>query len=258
MTTIIRPLRYVLLVLLGAGTVTGALAIFAACAHADPGGSAPAAVAADTATWLLGGLVALKLLEMVLTWVAPRTKATWDDDLRDAVHGVREATQEILTHVKAPTTTTTVNVTQPAAAPEPTVHTRETSPGTTSTIGMLTVLLLGALVTQPACTKSKPYVADSKTAVIECGKEYAPALVKAIAAWGAAALSAGKVDWSTVEKDAITLGKDVGSCAVGEFVAALKKQPEPAVRSLIEAPSVVAQGEAVLARVSGGAEVRLP
>lgn len=108
------------------------------------------------------------------------------------------------------------------------------------------------------CTKSKPYVAAGKTAVIECSKEYSPALVKAIAAWGAAALSAGKVDWSAVEKDAIALGKEVGSCAVAELVEALKKQPTAEVRSLVAAPSDVAQGEAVLVRVSGGVEVRLP
>lgn len=109
-----------------------------------------------------------------------------------------------------------------------------------------------------ACSTTTRGAPAVKTAAIECGKEYAPALVKAVAKWGAAALAAGKIDWPAVEADALALGKEVGSCAVAEFLAAYKASPAPAIRALVPGPSPATEGDAVLARVSGGEEVRLP
>jgi hypothetical protein len=78
-----------------------------AVAHASPeiaGDWRPSAadVGASTATWLLAALVALKAIEMLLAWVAPRTTTKLDDQALAAIHTVRETAEEILGHVKPP------------------------------------------------------------------------------------------------------------------------------------------------------------
>lgn len=85
------------------------------------------ALADSTATWLLGALVALKFAEMVLSRIAPLTKTKLDDNALAAIHTVRETAEEILSHVKTPTSTTTVVVAQPAVS-----STATSSPGTAS------------------------------------------------------------------------------------------------------------------------------
>lgn len=77
-------------------------------AHAEPPvagdwhASAPAALAESTATWLLAGLLILKVLEMVLARVAPLTPTKLDDKAYAVVHGLRETAEEILAHVRPP------------------------------------------------------------------------------------------------------------------------------------------------------------
>jgi hypothetical protein len=127
---------------------------------------------------------------------------------------------------------------------------------------LMCCMFIGAIGSTVACVtgcaEAKEYAHAGKAAVIDCGKEYAGPLLAAVARYGALAATKGKVDWGAVEKDALALGKEVGSCAVAAFLDALKKQPEPQVASLGGEPDVVVQGQAVLARLSGGAEVRLP
>lgn len=109
-----------------------------------------------------------------------------------------------------------------------------------------------------ACSETKEYARAGAHAVIDCAKADLPAIVALLADWGAKAALAGKVDWTTVEDGAKHKGVSVGSCAVAAFLAAVRKQPEPQVVALMGAPDTAVEGEAVLARVSGGAEVRLP
>jgi hypothetical protein len=146
----IKPFRFILLVLLGAVGLTAGFALFAACAHAKVvmtgapevrvvTGVDPDAVVAWIGAITGTGSLVLVIVFKILQVVAPRTPATWDDDLRDTIGvvlGMRDHVQEILTHARtaaaqaAPTTTVVV-----AQAPtEPSVHTASTSPGTISTI----------------------------------------------------------------------------------------------------------------------------
>jgi hypothetical protein len=81
--------------------------LFAHVAHAEPeiaGDWHPTAagLASDTATWLLGALVALKIVELALARISPLTKNTWDDAAYEKLHAVNELATEILDHVKPP------------------------------------------------------------------------------------------------------------------------------------------------------------
>jgi hypothetical protein len=124
--------------------------------------------------------------------------------------------------------------------------------------------LMCCLLLLVSCTAAQRATsAATSPGVIECAKNYAPAGAEALARWGVEALLAGKVDWSRIEVDAKGLGLGVGSCAVAEFLRAYKANPKTAVasRALVataESMDPIAQGEAVLARVSGGAKVVLP
>ena len=78
-----------------------------AVAHAGPEISgdwhpSAAGLASDTATWLLGALVALKIVELALARISPLTKNTWDDAAYEKLHAVNELATEILDHVKPP------------------------------------------------------------------------------------------------------------------------------------------------------------
>lgn len=145
MNTIIRPFRFALFVLLGAGGVTAALAIFAACAHATvvADGSPPMlvtpAVAAEqglpVAAWLMIALSALVSLERIVRGlaqlsgiIAKRTTNTFDDAVHDKLDRVADVLDEVVAVMRGA---------QPVPPPlpaEPNVHTRETSPGTLETI----------------------------------------------------------------------------------------------------------------------------
>lgn len=90
-----------------AAALYGAMMLFGmAVAHADPAVAGdrhapqPAALGDTAVTWLLAGLVILKVVEMALDRIAPLTKTTVDDRARDAIHSVRETAEEILSHVK--------------------------------------------------------------------------------------------------------------------------------------------------------------
>jgi hypothetical protein len=112
------------------------------------------------------------------------------------------------------------------------------------------------------CAETKEYAGAGKTAVIDCVKADLPAIAIMLASWGAKSALAGKIDWAAIESDAIARSKPVAACAVAEFLIAIKRQPTPevgdtvAARALIPPVDIVRQGEAVLARISAGAEVR--
>jgi len=217
----------------------------------------------DVAAWIgaiSGGLALLLTVAFqFLKVIAPRTETKIDDDLRDAIG-------EILDHVRGATLkTTTVVVAQPAA----TVHTAITSPGTERTIEggfarpLLLVILAGIVLGCGAgfcavgCAAAKRAGPAAEHASIVCGKEYASAIAAEVAAYGVRSLIAGKVDWPTIETLAQAAGLQVGSCAVGEFLRAWKAQPETQVAARGGEPDTIAQGRAVLARVSDGAPVQL-
>lgn len=251
-----QRLAFWTLIAIAATVVYGAFAAFAHIARADPAvagawhDAEPAALAGSTATWLLAALVALRAVEMALKWLAPRTPTKLDDQAYAVIHTVRETAEEILTHVKPPADR------PPGPLPA--------NPERGSVRMWPLVIMAGVAIGVASqamwlggCAETKEYATAGKTAVIQCGKEYGPELVRAVAKWGVAALTAHKVDWSAVETDAIALGKEAGSCAVGAFLAALRTSPTPQVATLGGGPDDVVLGQAVLARVSGGAEVKL-
>lgn len=121
------------------------------------------------------------------------------------------------------------------------------------------VLAAGALlVFCGGCATVERAGGAAKHAVIECAKQDAPSIIAGVAHFGARAAIDGRIDWAAIETAAKGAGLGVGSCAVAEFLRALKQQPETEVAARGAAPDLIAQGQAVLERVSGGAEVRLP
>lgn len=110
-----------------------------------------------------------------------------------------------------------------------------------------------------SCTKTKPYTDSAGHAVIDCGKQDLTAIAALAADLGARAALAGHVDWDAIETAAKGAGLGVGSCALAEFLRAIRKQPLPQVAAMTggPVPDLVALGQAALARVSGGASVKL-
>lgn len=83
----------------------------AGAAYADPAVAgdwraavSPAALADSAVTWLLAALVLLKVLEMWLAWLAPRTATKLDDEALAAIHRGRELAEEIVSILKPPPT----------------------------------------------------------------------------------------------------------------------------------------------------------
>lgn len=124
---------------------------------------------------------------------------------------------------------------------------------------ILTGLALGAAggLAITGCAETKEYAGAGGHAVIDCGKQDLPAIASLLASLAVETAVAGKIDWPKVETLAKGKGLGVGSCALAEFLRAIKKHPEPQVAAAGGVTDVVVQGQAVLARVSGGATVRL-
>jgi hypothetical protein len=218
----IRPLQFIIFVLLGAVGVTAGLALFAACAHAAvPAEQAPpqGIDATTVAAWTGALLSVAGILYAVLRIIAPRTKTLVDDEVRDIL-------AELLTHARTqaaqgPAATTTVVVAQPAsaAAPatEPTVHTASTSPGTISTITTLALTIGAALALQPGCATAKAVPGVAADAVIQCAKADSGQLLQLTGELAAAAVQSvanvGKVDWDALVAKAVAAGKEIGGCA---------------------------------------------
>jgi hypothetical protein len=126
----------------------------------------------------------------------------------------------------------------------------------------LTFACVVAWLVLSGCAETKEYASAGKAAVIDCAKADLPAIAIMLASWGAKSALAGKIDWAAIETEALSRSKPVAACAVAEFLTAIKRHPAPevsdtgAARALIAPNDIVRQGEAVLARIAAGAEVR--
>lgn len=150
-----------------------------------------------------------------------------------------------------------------AAADPPAIGPRDPQAGRVR-VGILasigSCVAIGALVGWVAvaaggCATTERAGTAAKNAVVDCGKQYGPGVAASIARWAAESAIAGRVDWAAIEESAKALGVGVGGCAVFTFWRAFQSRPRPelAARATVEGPADdVAQGEAVLARLSAG------
>lgn len=122
---------------------------------------------------------------------------------------------------------------------------------------LLVVALGSAVASQTACISSAQ-VADApgaaETAVIDCTRADAPAVIALLGQLGADAVTAvlhtGAVDWGHLEASAIAQGKVVGGCALAELVAELSAAPASSTPARVAgAPDLAADGQAALDRL---------
>lgn len=117
--------------------------------------------------------------------------------------------------------------------------------------------LLCVLLLVTSCATTQRAGTAGKHAAIQCGKQYGPTVASALARWGAESAIAGKLDTDALETTAKGLGLGAGSCFVGEVLRAWKALQPVGVAALAGDADAVTQIHAVLARVSGGAQVVL-
>ena len=117
--------------------------------------------------------------------------------------------------------------------------------------------LLFALLLVTSCATAQRAGSAAKEAIIDCAKQDGPAIVAGVAHFGARAIIDGHIDWEAIETAAKGAGLGVGSCAVAEFLRAYKAAEKTQVAARGGEPDVVVQGQAVLARLTGGAGVKL-
>lgn len=167
----------------------------------------------DPAFWLALAAAVLSAFSIVLHVIAPRTKTTVDDRLRDDV-------DELLAFVNPPPTPPAVVVVDKSKL-----------------TALLVLLVLGlAGSTQLSCAEVKPVAVRAETAVIDCVKaDKVPivALLAELAGDAVTAALAGGVDWSALASKAWTQGKETGGCA---FVALVSGQPKSSARTLAGGP----------------------
>lgn len=152
---------------------------------------------------------------IVLHVVAPRTKNTVDDRLRDDI-------DEVLVFVRGGA------VAKPQPAPAASVS--------VTTIGLLLLVVGLAASTQISCAAVKHEAALTGNAVVDCTKADKTPIIALLAELGADAITAalgGAVDWAALESKAWAQGKTTGGCA---FVALVAGQPKSGARSLLGDP----------------------
>jgi hypothetical protein len=200
------------------------------------------------------GSAVLSAASIILHVVAPRTKATWDDKLRDDL-------DEVLGLVR---------LLRPTVAPQPSglaimpTGQRDPQAGRTegallaiqAALAVLTCATVLAMAVLPACATVKRDAAAAKVAIVECAKQDAGPILQLLGKIAAQALTSqinGQViDWPAIEGSALVRGKIVGGCALTRFVAELAAAPkaEVAARGLLAPPDPVADGRALLAKWS--------
>jgi hypothetical protein len=228
------------------------------------------------AGWILVGLAALAGLETavrglraVFGVVAPRTKNTVDDSIRDGLGKVDDTLLDVL-HVlrrlapaappaeaKAPDrppATRLPGMGQGAVAMPIPGSGMHRGPGV-----LLIALMLGGMATQVSCATAKAAPTVAGHAIVDCAKADAAGIFVLLAQLGAeavqSALDTDAIDWPAIEASAWAHGKIIGGCAASQFVAALSSK-QPAVQGLVAAPD---PGREALARLSarwGGVEWR--
>jgi len=187
----------------------------------------------------LGGAL-LAAASIVLHVVAPRTKTTVDDALRDDI-------DEVLAFIRGQQPSRPQRTTPPPTPP--------TIAGKTTAIVLVVALGLGAGPMVLSCSAIRASPDAAKTAMIDCLKADVPAIAGVLAELGAAAtlaaLGNGAIDWQQIETASWAQGKVVGGCALAEFVAQLGKSAAPAtptVATLLPPLDPAADGRAALER----------
>lgn len=224
---------------------------------------AAAAPTSDTAwtwqTWLLLGTSILTGASVVLHIVAPRTKATWDDKLRDDVDWLLSI----------------ANNAKPAdQVPQNMVPMRNSEAGFArrSLLALLAALGIPVLVLACSMTQARQTAAVGVVAALDCEAAHldpqALADAKAFAEakvmqWigGAAA-----PDASRIKADLAPIKSDLGRCAIAAALAAataLLKPADPgtaisALSSSTLAPAAVRAQFEIGARLAGWPPVQLP
>ncbi|HKP07592.1 MAG TPA: hypothetical protein VJU58_10110, partial [Microbacterium sp.] len=246
-------LKFVIFVLLGATALYVCLSLFAAaCAHATVmAGAIPLVEIDQKPDWITRALAIATLVIVVadkaLHWIAPRTKTTLDDSLRDFL----DRLLAILRNA-------------PPAPPEPLPTVRDPQSGRAAlavAVAMTIGLVAGSVgYTMLGCATVERAGGAAKSAVVECGKQFAPSAAALLARWGVKSAITGHPDWADIEQTALGLGEGAGVCAVAEFLNAWKHSPAPQVAALGGTTGVVAEGQAVLERLRahvGGAKLQL-
>ena len=212
--------------LLHAAVFCGALAltllVLRAMVHADSGAPAPSA-GIDWTFWVALGAGLLSAASIVLHIVAPRTKATWDDALRDDI-------DEVLAFIRG----------QQPAAPSPKIP-----------VAMLALLFLGGLaVSQVACQPGSPArnaLAAGAVAALDCEAVHAsPELLSDARAFGEATVgrwirgSGAQPDSAALKADIAPFRSDVLRCGIAGALAVatalIAPEPGVAVQGLMGAP----------------------
>jgi hypothetical protein len=123
---------------------------------------------------------------------------------------------------------------------------------------LLVKVATAALLLLASCAEAKRGAAAGKVAAIKCGEPQLATAAAIIARWAVEDALAGKIQWPEHEHDALGFGLGVGTCAYAEVLRVWKSKPTVQAATLGGGPDEVAQAEAGLMRLSGGAEVVLP
>lgn len=169
---------------------------------------------------------------LILHVVAPRTKTTVDDRLRDDI-------DEVLAFVRS--------------APIPAPPTPKIVP---PTLPMFAVLLLGlGLAMQPSCATVKAAPEVAATAIVDCVKADQAPIITLVVQLAADALTyvlgGGVVDWGALESAAWAQGKVTGGCALAEFVHGLTSKAVASVAHVSQVDPARAALERLRARAGG-------
>lgn len=174
----------------------------------------------------------LSAASMALHLIAPRTKTTVDDALRDKIDELLALVRGV---VPAPPSVTVTNVTNPAPAQGPSSNALGNA-----LVALLAIGLAGSVVLAPGCATARPRATAGTNALLDCTAPDRAALVDslgvALRGYALKYISGDKqtVDLDKLKADARKLkGEVIGSCGLVAALAALATPPPAAARSLL-------------------------
>lgn len=248
-------------------------------AHGDTGSAAPTvehvlvsagpvmqATAPSDALAIIGavlGAVALIItgLHAVLAVIAPRTKTTIDDTLRDDLAALL-AMMRGLPGVPAPPADASMAERIAASMRDGTARfvspppPRDPQAGRASLLVMVLLVLGAGVLAACSWQQVKSDAKVGEAAAITCAKADALPILALLAEFAVDAIGSvtdtGAIAWGPLESGAEAQGVTTGGCAFKRFVAAIEAAPSPpsSARSLLAPPDNAAGGRAALARVS--------
>jgi hypothetical protein len=248
-------------------------------AHAAPAEAPPATPTTDPPgpiTWglvLALGIALGNVLSRILDVVAPRTKWTGDDKIRDFMHALMGLANQLpqsaaaLRGAPAPTTTIVTVQQPPAGPPGRTPQSGRTSLLMVSAIAFVVTLVLGSLATFGCGARQR--ISAGVGAFIDCEAEHIDAgLLAEAKAVSKSAVQRwisgdGSIDTAGIKAEAAPLKSDLMRCGFIGALAALANPPAPLPGAPASAPLVADPGElrATIASVHadlGWGPVKLP